>query len=426
MSIPILHAVQTINKKVSNGDNVISASFTVDNVADRVLEIDVSMNQAAPGSVSVLSAFFGGQAIAAVSALFGGDSRLQVRGLISPNVGTDTISVTVTDPPGGTTRACVVGIKLYKNANQVDPFVTSRAQSATADAGDASLTVSSMDEELVSVSVAAQEDKPLNPVSGQTERWDATQVGDAAAETMRSRGATKVGEASTVVGWTGEGSGNRNYAVYGIPIIGPGVSMQGLGQTSNQATSEMSRIVPLDIDATGQAIVSALVTAANWLLVDATGQAKATVTLTESTFLQALATGQAIAGARVETGPRLFVINSKMVIIPLEVNIAASADRVDGVTFQATENGLILRITVKNAGAVVDLTGGTVLLYVSGHGFNPFPLSITNPAAGVAEYIVGGDDFVASIYQGQIDILLPSANQYRSAAFPFTVIAAVA
>jgi len=426
MSIPILHAVDTVSKQCSTGDATITKSFTVDNAADRVIEISACINTTEPGAVAVLTATYDGVALGVTLGPIDNGARLEVWHLIAPNVGTANLVVIITDPPGGTTRAVTIGIRLYKNANQTAPFVTARAGSKTGAGGYPTLTVLAMDEELVSVSVAAQEDRTLDEVSGQDPRWSGAQAGDSGAETILGKGSTKVGAGySTDVGWDGASAGNANYGIKAVPICGPDVGMEGRGSTSNAATASMSRLVPLEADATGSAIGAALVSAANWLRAFATGQAKATVTLLSSTFLRALASAQAIAGARVETDARLFAINTAMVIVPFEINLSASALRDEGIEFQSAENGVILRFTIKNAGVVVSLVDAFVWLHVSGIEFSPFPLSITNAGNGIAEYIVGLNDLESGEYEAQIDVLLPSANRYRSGAFPLTVVAAV-
>jgi hypothetical protein len=90
---------------------------------------------------------------------------------------------------------------------------------------------------------------------------------------------------------------------------------------------------------------------------------------------------------------------------------------------QTGEQGVRLRFTVRRNGAIVDLTGGTVKLFVDGQGSKT--CTIVDGPAGRADYIVQAGDWPQGLYAAQLEVTI-GASIFKSQRFDLRVEEAVA
>jgi len=429
MSIPVLQAEAFAAKLVSNGDNVVTISdFEVANVADRVLVIGVEVNSVASGTPSVVSAAFGAAGFSYVTAVDSGDARCEVWKLVAPAVSTDDITVTITDPAGGITRATVVTALLFKTANQTEPFVINRGQTKIGNdaSGDATLNINAMDEELIVTFLSVQKDHPATPVGGaQFEVHDVTQAGATGAETIRGRSSYKPGEGgATLVGYYDGGSGEREFSMICLPLCGPDVSLIARGTTEMSGTALMGREVPLTIDLVCEASVYANLWAKNWLQAFLSCEATLQASITRAKLLASQLQTNSIVGSRVGTGPRLFVRldpATKQINKAFEVDLANHGTVETIVAWQENEHGVWVVATVKVNGVARDLTGSRVLLYLTDNPNSPFPMAVIDGPNAQAQYIAGRGDFAVGENEAQVDVAFANGDQYRSPSLTITI-----
>jgi 16S rRNA U1498 N3-methylase RsmE len=93
------------------------------------------------------------------------------------------------------------------------------------------------------------------------------------------------------------------------------------------------------------------------------------------------------------------------------------------ILIQTGEQGVRLRFTVRRNGAIVDLTGGTVLLFVDGQGSKT--CTIVDATAGRADYIVQPGDWPHGLYAAQLQVTVASGI-FKGQRFDLRVEEAVA
>jgi len=90
---------------------------------------------------------------------------------------------------------------------------------------------------------------------------------------------------------------------------------------------------------------------------------------------------------------------------------------------QTGEQGVRLKFTVKRNGVIVDLTGGTVKLFVDGQGFKT--CTIVDGPAGRADYIVQAGDWPHGLYAAQVEVSV-GGGLFKGQRFDLRVEEAVA
>lgn len=428
MSTPVLDSEWESKKLITNGDNSITIpDVIVPALSDLYIAVGVHINSRATGAVQVLSGSRDGQSFVKVGALDSGDVRTEVWELIAPNTGTSDIVFTITDPVG-VTRATVLNAQVWHTVNQDTPIPINRGITKQGSSGDATVSILSFSEEVVLAFGAFQVDHGALTVSGQLDRTDLTQAGDTTDESVRGISGYKTGEASTLVGWEDEAGGTwKEFSMFGLPLTGPKVTLEATGSWDwSSATAALTRDIPLSAILSATAISSALLGAKNWLSSLVSATATATASLTRNKLISSILSATAIVGNRTGRGPRLWVVNSQMLTASFAVELANYGVAETGPNFQDSEHGVRLTATVKLNDADLDITGATILLYVDGNEFSPFPMSpVVGGPTNAAEYIVGRHDFPAGVVNAQVDVLLPSGNQYRSGSVPVNVVAVV-
>ncbi len=134
---------------------------------DRLMLVTVSM--AHPNGKSVGSITYNGTSLSLVGARGSGDARVEIWGLVAPDLGTHNVVVSLTGSPD---EGTVVGVSTFAGVDQTTPLGT--FASASGDSASSFLNVASAEDEVVfaGITVDNGDNQNLSPGAGQTEYWD--------------------------------------------------------------------------------------------------------------------------------------------------------------------------------------------------------------------------------------------------------------
>ncbi len=166
-------------------------NHTVGNGNDRFLVVSMAIER---DNDRVISATYAGHAMTflGTSTDAGGNTRVEVWGLVAPTIGTNRVSVRL----DGT--AAIIGAAIsFANVDQSNPISASQFASGT-NVLTASASVASAPDEVVLAAISADDNvKTVTAASGQTSWWNRLNAAD-----VIGAGSTKTGSATTTMSYT--------------------------------------------------------------------------------------------------------------------------------------------------------------------------------------------------------------------------------
>lgn len=199
----------------TTAQNSINWSHTVGSFNNRILVVFVSMRETdGSGADTVNTVTFGAVTLTFLGAASRNSARVEIWYLLSPAVGTDTITITLA---GVEADRLVGGSSSYYNVASIGTIGTNTGSGLTA---TAAITSASGDLVVAAVSKLASTESIVSDTA-QTERYNtlSTAGGDAASNRERGSGGSKTGTAASTVSltWTWSTT-NRSWAVAGVAL----------------------------------------------------------------------------------------------------------------------------------------------------------------------------------------------------------------
>lgn len=200
-------AIDNTSSNLFSNSSSLTVSHTTGSGSDRFMLVGVSLWNEDLETVS--SVTYGGVALTRIgTAQNSDDGRVEIWKLVNPSSGTANVSISFSSR---VQKGAGAGVMTFSGVDQSDPHDS--FQSDTGNSGQASITISSVTDDLVfAVAASENQDDPYDIEEG-TERWNVKVNGN---NKLAGAGATRAGSNSTEIAWDLDSS--DDWAIAGVSI----------------------------------------------------------------------------------------------------------------------------------------------------------------------------------------------------------------